>query len=262
MTDEDFSGVRSALTDDHVGVVTFSRPPNNFFDVEVVTEIADACEALASDVSCRAIVLRGAGKHFCAGAQLSKDADDVISSAPADRNPLYEQARRLIGSAVPIVAVVQGAAIGGGLGVALAADFRIASHEARFAANFSQLGMHHGFGISLTLPAVVGQQRALDLLYTGRRINGEEALEIGLVDRLVTAGELDSAAAAFASQIASSAPLAVRAIRRTMRAELLAKVAEATRIEHVEQQELRKTADFTEGVEAYAGRRPANFVGR
>ncbi|OBK63105.1 hypothetical protein A5653_25865 [Mycobacterium colombiense] len=257
-----FDGVRVELTDDHVGTVLFSRPPNNFFDVELVTEVADAFERLANDITCRVIVLRSAGQHFCAGAQLHGDSEDVITMAPPDENPLYAQALRLVGCAVPTIAVVQGAAIGGGLGVALAADFRIASRKARFAANFAKLGMHQGFGITLTLPAVVGQQRALELLYTGRRVTGDEAFQIGLVDQLVAPDELPTATDNLAQQIAASAPLAVRSIRQTMRAELLQRMVAVTHREHAAQRGLRRTVDFKEGVEAYASRRPAKFVGR
>ena len=99
----------------------------------------------------------------------------------------------------------------------LAADFRVASPETRFSCNFAKLGFHQGFGISVTLPAVVGQQRALELMYTAVDVRGEEALRIGLADRLVSADELRAAAHAFASEIAASAPLAVLAIRETMR---------------------------------------------
>src|SRR6202035_3326912 len=96
------------------------------------------------------------------------------SSVAGSTGSLYEEAVRLIAARTPIVAAVQGAAVGGGLGLALAADFRIASPSTRFIANFSRLGLHHGFGITVTLPAVVGQQHALDMLYTGRAVAGEE----------------------------------------------------------------------------------------
>ena len=98
---------------------------------------------------------------------------------------------RLFRTRKPIVAAIQGAAIGGGLGVAMAADFRIAAPEARFSANFARLGFHHGFGLSVTLPAAVGGQHAAELLYTGRRITGDDAVAIGLVDRVVPLDRLD-----------------------------------------------------------------------
>ncbi|WP_293235423.1 enoyl-CoA hydratase/isomerase family protein [Mycolicibacterium sp.] len=250
------------LDDDQVATVTFARPPNNFFDLELVTGIADACESLDHERSCRAIVLRGLGKHFCAGAKLEAGAEDLISKASVETNPLYAQAVRLADCAVPMVAAVQGAAIGGGLGVALVADFRVASPGARFAVNFAQLGMHHGFGITVTLPGVVGQQHAMDLLYTGRRVSGDEALRIGLIDKLVPEDQLLSTAYELAFSIAASAPLAVRSIRETMRGDLAAKMASATAREHAEQRVLRATADYREGVASYAERRPGRFEWR
>lgn len=255
-------GATADLGDDHVAVVSISRPPENFFDLELLRGVADVFEVLGRTPSCRVIILRGDGKHFCAGAKLTADSDDVISRADGQNNPLYAQAVRLASSAVPVVAAIQGAAIGGGLGLALVADFRVATPEARFAANFARLGLHQGFGISETLPAVVGQQRALELLYTGRRVSGAEALEIGLCDRLVPADRLLAEARTMAAEIAGSAPLAVRAIRKTMRGGLAARMEAVTRREHQAQRELRQTRDYLEGVQAYAERRPARFEAR
>jgi enoyl-CoA hydratase/carnithine racemase len=160
----------------------------------------------------------------------------------------------------PVVAAVQGAAVGGGLGVALSADFRVASHETRFVANFARLGIHQGFGLSVTLPAVVGPQRALELLYTGRRVKGDEAYDIGLADRLATAQTLRAEARALAADIAASAPLAVRSIRQTLRGDLAEQVRAATEHEEAEQARLMATDDFREGVASVTERRAGNFT--
>ena len=161
---------------------------------------------------------------------------------------LYREAIRLFEAAKPVVAAVQGAAIGGGLGLACSADFRVGCPQARFGANFARLGFHQGFGLTVTLPAIVGPQHSLDLLYTGRRIGGEEAERIGLCDRLVPADQVRDAAHAFAAEIAGSAPLAVPSIRATMRGDLAARVRAATDREAAEQDRLRATADWHEGV--------------
>lgn len=255
-------GVTVHLGDDHVATVTISRPPSNFFDLELITELADAFETLDRQPEARVIVLRGAGKHFCAGAQLGATDEDLISTARGATNPLYAQAVRLVTGSIPVIAAVQGAAIGGGFGLALIADFRVATPEARFAANFSRLGMHQGFGMSVTLPAVVGQQAALELFYTGRRVTGTEAADLGLCDRLVPADQLDDAVRGLATEIAGSAPLAVRKIRATMRGDLPERMAQATLREHTAQRELRATDDYREGVTAYAERRPPRFAAR
>src|SRR5205807_6645820 len=172
----------------------------------------DAYEELERGGTCRAIVLCSQGKNFCAGANFH-------GANPAG-DELYEQAARLFSSGPPVVAAIQGAAVGGGLGVALSADFRVASPDSRFSANFARLGIHHGFGITVTLPLVVGAQRALELLYTGVRLRGEDAHRIGLCDRLVAKNRLRGEAVALAEEIAASSPLAVRSIRQTMRGHL------------------------------------------
>jgi enoyl-CoA hydratase/carnithine racemase len=244
--------------DDHVAVVEIRRPPNNFFDVELIRSLADACDELARDPGCRAIVLCSEGRHFCAGADFARR--DPLSGG--DRPHLYDMAVRLFEQPLPMVAAIQGAAIGGGLGLALAADFRVASPDARFSANFARLGIHHGFALTVTLPAAVGQQNALDLLYTGRRVGGEEAHRLGLCDRLAAADALRAAARAFAAEIASAAPLAVRSIRQTIRGPLADQARAAMLRERSEQEALMRTADWREGLASVSERRAARFTGR
>jgi 2-(1,2-epoxy-1,2-dihydrophenyl)acetyl-CoA isomerase len=241
---------------DHVATVEIHRPPHNWFDVAVITQLADAVLGLDDEPDCRAVVLCSEGRNFCAGADLS--GSDLLDSTAR----LYQEAARIFSNRKPIVAAVQGAAVGGGLGLALSADFRVASPETRFSCNFARLGFHQGFGISVTLPAVVGQQRALELMFTAADVRGDEALRIGLADRLVDADELRATAQGFAAEIAASAPLALLAIRETMRGDLATRVEQATAREHVEQQRLRGTDDFREGVAAVAERRPPSFTGR
>ena len=239
-----------------VAEVRLQRPPDNFFSYGMISELAEALERLATVDDCRAIVLSAEGKHFCAGADFSGSS----AGAAFTTEDLYAAAVRVFRTPKPIVAAVQGAAIGGGLGLALAADFRVAAPEARFSANFARLGFHQGFGLSVTLPALVGTQRAAELLYTGRRITGEEAASIGMADRLVPLDELSSAAHALAAEIAGSAPLAVESIRATLRGDLADRVAAATAHEAAEQARLRATNDFAEGTRAMAQRRPPNFT--
>ncbi|HUE28836.1 MAG TPA: enoyl-CoA hydratase/isomerase family protein [Solirubrobacteraceae bacterium] len=246
--------VSISVREDHVAVVEFSRPPLNYFDAALIRQIADAYERLEADPACRAIVLCSAGRHFCAGA-------DFANENPAATSELYEQAVRLFAAGPPVVAAVQGAAIGGGLGVALSADLRVATPESRFAANFARLGIHHGFGLTVTLPLAVGHQRAIELLYTGARIGGERAHAIGLCDRLVPAETLREEAIALAAEIAGSAPLAIRSIRRTMRGDLPERIRLATAHEAAEQAILFGTSDFAEGVAAAGERRDPGFTG-
>jgi enoyl-CoA hydratase/carnithine racemase len=241
-----------------VATVELRRPPNIFFDVAVIRSLADAGDDLDADPACRAIVLCAEGKHFCAGADFSGSGGGT--GAPGD---LYAAAARLFEAATPVVAAVNGAAVGGGLGLACSADFRVGSPETRMTANFSRLGFHQGFALTVTLPDVVGRQRANELLYTGRRIDGRAAAAIGLLDRLVDSPEqVRPAAVELAAEIASAAPLAVRSIRATMRAGLADRVRAATAHEDAEQARLRETADFREGIRATAERREPRFEGR
>jgi enoyl-CoA hydratase/carnithine racemase len=261
-TDQQYGDVTVTLGDDFVAIVELHRPPDNYFDLTLIRSLADAYQALDADSRCRAIVLCAEGKHFCAGANLGGgggEAGDALDGGP---RALYREAIRLFEAGKPVVAAVHGAAIGGGLGLACSADFRVGCPEARFAANFARLGFHHGFGLTVTLPAIVGQQQSMVLLYTGRRIGGEQAAGIGLCDLLVPVGRVRAEAHALAAEIAVSAPLAVQSIRATMRGDLAGRIRAATDREAAEQGRLLDTADFREGVRAMAERRPPRFEGR
>ena len=246
--------IEVTLGEDFVGVVEFSRPPRNHFSAPMLASIATEIERLQEETDCRAVLLCAKGRHFCAGAELE-------DGAPAIKK-LYDQGVRLFETRLPIVAALQGASVGGGLGLALVADFRIATPESRLIANFSRLGIHHGFGLSVTLPRVVGHQRALDMLLTGRDIRGDEALEIGLVDRLASLGDLREAAHEMAAEIAAQAPLGVAAMRATLRGHLADEVRSATAHEREQQTVLFDTEDHREAMSAMAERRPGQFNGR
>lgn len=248
--------------DGPVAILTLRNPPNNHLGLGTISQLVEAFDDADSDPAIRAILLRSEGRVFCAGADLVNANPVADPLLPGARSPFYMAAARLFGVATPVVAAVQGAAVGAGLGLALVADFRVATPEARFVANFVQLGLHPGFGISAVLERVIGRQRAAMMLLTGRRIRGEEAERWGLVDQLVSAESLEATALALAHEIAAAAPLAVASTRRTLRGELRALVEAATDHELAEQAELMRTEDFAEGVRAVTERRPGRFVGR
>ena len=250
----------SVQTANHVALLTIDRPPNNHVSVELMRDLADALFDVDAETDLRASVLASAGKAFCAGADLVNPGG-VGAQGMSGINPLYVEAVRLFSAKKPIVAAIQGAAVGAGLGLALVADFRVAAPEARFTANFVKLGFHPGFGITHTLPRVIGEQRAALLCLTGRRITGEQAVEWGLADVLAPLEELQAAALKLAGEIAENAPLAVQSTRATLRAGLAEAVKTQTDHELIEQTWLRKTKDFAEGVRAVNERRAGNFVG-
>ncbi len=250
----------SLILDGHVAVLEIDKPPHNHVSVDLMRDLADAFEALDVEPRCRALLLVSAGKSFCAGADLTAPRG-LTSGEVSGINPLYAQAVRLFSNKKPIVAAVQGAAVGAGLGLALVADFRVAAPEARFTANFVKLGFHPGFGITHTLPRLIGEQRAALLCLTGRRIKADEALAWGLVDAVAPLETLREAALGLARELAENAPLAVQSTRATLRGALAAEVKAQTDLEFTEQEWLRKTADFAEGVRAVAERRPGAFTG-
>ena len=245
--------------DNHVGIVEIKRPPNNHFDSQLITSIADSFDNLDQNSECRCIVLCSEGKHFCAGANFGKDRDMHDKTDPYSE--LYKQAVRLFRNKKPVIASVQGGAIGGGLGLSLVADFRIGCSESRFSANFSMLGFHQGFGTTVTLPRVVGNQNAAMMLLTGRRLKGEEAFDIGLIDYLVPLSGVRSKAIELAEEISEAGPLAVQSIRSTIRAGLADEVEEIVAWELSEQTRLRATNDFKEGISASLERRKPKFSG-
>ena len=249
--------------DNYVGIVEIQRPPHNFFDISLIQQIADAYEYLDSLIDCRAVVLCAEGKNFCAGANFgSSNAGNAKDSSGGDlSNELYRAAVRIFRSNKPTVAAVQGAAIGGGLGLAMSSDFRVTCKEGRFSANFTKLGFHPGFGLTAVLPEIIGIQKARLLCLTSRRLKGDEATDWGLADLCVPIEQVRPAAIALAEELAGCAPLAVMSTRRTLRMGLADRVEAQTELELREQNALRKTEDWLEGVRAASERREPAFKG-
>jgi len=248
---------------DHVALLEIQRPPNNFFDVDLINALGDAFDAMDDNPQVRALVLAAQGKHFCAGANFANRDQQTERAARTETsgNPLYTAAVRLFAGKKPVVGAIQGAAVGGGFGLAVMPDFRVVAPEARFTANFVKLGFHPGFGLTHTLPLLIGQQKANLMFLTGRRIDGTTAHEWGLADILTDLDSLRDTAMAFAAEIAENAPLALLSVRATMRQGLAEAVKRQTDIEFTEQHRLQKTNDHKEGVRAVAERRVGNFTG-
>lgn len=249
----------------HVGVIELQDPPHNFLNVDQVRAIADALDGFAKDMGVRAAVVAALGRSFCAGANFggaTAERSGAANGTGGRPEDLYVQAARLCGAELPWIAAVQGPAVGGGLGLAMAANMRVTCPEARFSANFVKLGIHQGFGLSVTLTELIGQSRAAFVLLTGRRFNGEEATALGMADICVPLEQVRIRAMELAQEIATGAPLAIRAINRTLRSGLGDRVREATKHEAAEQAKLFATEDSREGIRAVTERREGNFVGR
>jgi enoyl-CoA hydratase/carnithine racemase len=245
------------VRDDHVGVMVMQRPPHNYLTLESVEEIARALESFDDDPRVRAAVLAADGKSFCAGKYLDGLEPDTYTL-----EELYAATARLVEVATPWVAAVHGPAVGGGLALALLASLRVTCPQARFCSPFATLAVHHGFGLTVTVPDLVGPSKAALVLLTGRRFDGEEATALGLADLCVPADEVRDAAIALAAEIARGGPLAIRAINRTLREGLGDRLRAAHAREELEQERTRHTEDHAEGVVAMRERRPGRFVGR
>ena len=242
-----------------IATIEVRRGPNNFVDTDMVGEIADALEVYDRNSDIRAIVLCAEGKHFCAGADFSSRGADGVARQTKRGRHLYKEAQRLWRTKKPFVAAVHGAAIGAGVGLAVAADFRVTCPEARWSTNFTRMNYHPGFGLTASLPRLIGHQQAMLMMYTGRRLTGEEALALGLADYCVPLDQVRAKAAELATEIAQSGPLAIMATRETLRRYFADDVARATEREYEEQDWLRNTADFREGIKAMGERRLPNF---
>jgi enoyl-CoA hydratase/carnithine racemase len=244
---------------DHVATIEFAAEAFNYLSIDLMTQLSRAWDWADAEPACRAIVLCSAGRVFCAGVDFRSMAGAGGDSSP---KPLYQLAQRLLAGKKPCIAAVQGAAVGAGLGLAMLADQRVAAPKAQFNASFAQLGFHAGFGLTATLPHVIGRHAACKMLLTAQPIRGEDALRLGLVDALVDDAEgVRDAALASARMIAANAPIAVQGMRQNLRAPLLAQFGLALEQELEAQLNHMKTQDFMEGISAMLTKRAPQFTG-
>ena len=256
-----------------VGHITMDRPPHNYTDLKLLKSLADQFESCQSS-NVRAILLSSTGKNFCAGADFSKggvgsdDPQDIgdsdiepVKKFERDTNAFYYQALRIINCNLPIVCLIQGAAVGAGLGLALAADYRIGTENAKFSAPFVKLGIHPGFGLTYLLPKLIGHANATDMLLTGRRVLAKEGLSMGLLNRIVSQDQLLNTGIEIATQMADNAPLAVAATKKTLNYQTVKKVQKILLHELSQQVELITTKDAAIGIEASLSRTTPKFSG-
>ena len=253
---------------DGVVLVTLNRPDRmNAITFQMFDEMHDLCRGLLADRDARAVVITGAGRGFCAGLDLD-DAETLPDMTPHE---MMLGQQHWAGAFVnfhelpqPVIAAVNGPAAGGGLGLALVADIRLASPSARFNAAFVRIGLSAGdVGVSWSLPRVVGLGRAAEIMLTGRFVDAEEAATIGLVNRVVPEDALLDEAFAVAEQIAANTPFGVTLTKRVLNANVDAgSLSQAVEVENRGQTLATRGQDFREALAAFREKRPAKLTAR
>lgn len=250
---------------DGVVLLRLNRPDRrNAMTAELTAEWTVAVRDLASDRSVRAVVVTGAGTAFCAGGDLSWIAESPDLSVDAIRDrmlPFYRAWLAIRDLPIPTIAAVNGPAIGAGLCLALACDLRYAAAGAKLSAPFTALGMHAGMAATWLLPEAVGLPVARELLLTGRVVEAEEALRLGLVNGVHPAAELVDAALGVASRIAGNGPVAVRLTTAGLRGGGHRTIEDALAYEALAQPVTFATGDLREGLAASKARRAPRFTG-
>ena len=253
-----------------VALLTIDRPKvHNALDFETSDALVDAWLRFRDDDDLRVAILTGAGERaFCAGADLRGVGDFYKTLTSAQRLRRSEQMPGLGGITKnlaidkPIIAAINGYCLAGGLEIALACDLRIASENATFGLPEVTRGIIPGAGGTQRLPRLVGPERALDLIMTGRRIDAAEAERIGLVTRVVAPGELQEEALAVATTIAENGPLAVRAAKAAVWRGLDVPVEEGLRLEQLLAEPVRQSEDAQEGPRAFLEKRKPVYKGK
>jgi len=250
---------------DRIGVITLDRPDNrNSMTPELLDAFAHASATARADGSIRALIVTGTGNCFSAGADFKaglQRGDDALP--PHERSyAMYEAFLSLLDVEVPIIGALNGHAVGGGFGLALVCDLRIAALEGKYGANFVAVGLAPGMAITHLLPRLVGVARASEMLFTGRLVDGAEAERLGIANRAVPATQVSSEALTLAHTIAANAPFAVRATKAAIRRGLGLEVRAAARAEAHDQAASLTMDDAREGMSALLAKRKPVFTGR
>jgi enoyl-CoA hydratase/carnithine racemase len=260
-------GERAVLYEaaDRIGLITLNRPDHrNAMTPELLDAFSEAIDEARADQEIRSLVITGKGTCFSAGADLrsSMQRTDLGKPSREASFAMYEPFLKVLDVEVPVIAAMNGHTVGGGFGLALLADIRVANLDAKYGANFARLGIHSGLGISYVLPRLIGAAYASELLFTGRLIRGSEALRIGLVTHAKDADEVLPTAMQLARAIAGSAPLAVQQMKASIRRGLRWEIREAALEEAGLQAASLGTDDAKEGVAAILEKREPAFTGK
>jgi 2-(1,2-epoxy-1,2-dihydrophenyl)acetyl-CoA isomerase len=250
-----------------VGTIVLSRPDKlNAFTVAMVGELGDALAMLAAAEAVRVMVITGAGRAFCAGADVTLLRDLIERGDEAEGRRLVDGLRAVAhairGAPQPVIASVNGVAAGGGANLALACDLRIAADSAQIGQVFAKIGLHPDWGGTYFLPRLVGPSRALELFAGAEMVGADEAARLGLFNRVVEAGRLADATREWALRIAAAPPLAVRRVKAAVYRSESASLDEMLDYELEAQLACFRSADGREGIRAYFEKRPPRFTGR
>jgi enoyl-CoA hydratase/carnithine racemase len=258
---------------DHVATLTLNAPERmNTISGVMLEQISELLLAADRDPDVRCIVLTGTGRAFCAGLDLQAQMAGPKGSLgnlgggeipfPGEFDLRSAPPVVLHGVDTPTVCALNGGAAGYGLDLALGCDIRVAASTAKLNPGFAKRGILPESGGTWLLPRMVGYAKAAEIAFTGRTLNADEALELGLLNRVVPADELPKRAAELAAEIAANAPLAVRAIKRMMRAAETETFEQNVHHVYLQLLPLLRTDDFVEGVAAFMEKREPNFRGR
>ncbi|MQA08388.1 MAG: enoyl-CoA hydratase [Pseudonocardiaceae bacterium] len=250
-----------------VATITMNRPDSgNALDEQLKTELADAVIQVAEDTSVRAVLLTGAGKSFCVGQDLAEHAEALRNNATTAFDTIQEHYNPIVtGLATmpkPVVAAINGACVGAGLGFALACDIRVAAVGARFGTAFTSIGLTCDSGLSASLARAVGATRASELILLGEPFTAEQAAEWGMVGRVAPADELAGTAAELAGRLSEGPTEAYAQAKRALLAAWQPPLSDVLRAESITQAKLGRTRDHRGAVEAFLAKEKPTFTGR
>ena len=250
--------------DASVAVIRLSRPPMNALNAQVQTEIAEAAAQLATDQQVRAVILYGGEKVFAAGADIKEMADASYAAMAVNTQRLQSAFTAIAQLPQPVIAAITGYALGGGLELALCADFRILGESAKVGQPEILLGVIPGGGGTQRLPRLIGPSRAKDLIFTGRFVGAAEALATGLADKVVPDGDVLTAAREMAGRYAGGPALALRAAKQAVDQGLDVDLATGLQIERLQFAALFSTEDQKAGMHSFVENGPgkATFTGQ